>query len=90
MRSAASVSPSPKSGMCTPGNLAASAGASGSLRASSGAHVPRLAGQSIDYLRKTMRNFHDGARGNNPWMAALLKTLTERDIDALAHYLGGL
>jgi cytochrome c553 len=51
---------------------------------------PRLAGQSIDYLRKTMRDFHDGTRGNNPWMTALLKTFTERDIDALAHYVGGL
>jgi cytochrome c553 len=51
---------------------------------------PRLAGQGIDYLRKTMHDFHDGTRGNNPWMAALLKTFTESDIDALAHYLGGL
>jgi cytochrome c553 len=51
---------------------------------------PRLAGQSIDYLRKTMRDFHDGTRGNNPWMAALLKTFTESDIDAIAHYAGGL
>lgn len=51
---------------------------------------PRLAGQSIDYLRKTMQDFHDGTRGNNPWMAALLKTFSDGDIDALAHYLGGL
>ena len=51
---------------------------------------PRLAGQSTEYLRKTMRDFHDGTRGNNPWMTALLKTFTDRDIDALAHYVGGL
>jgi cytochrome c553 len=51
---------------------------------------PRLARQSIDYLGKTMRDFHDGTRGNNPWMAALLKTFSDDDIDALAHYLGGL
>jgi cytochrome c553 len=51
---------------------------------------PRLSGQSIDYLRKTMQDFHDGNRNNNPWMAALLKTFTETDIDALANYLGGL
>ena len=51
---------------------------------------PRLAGQSVDYLRKTMREFHDGTRGNNPWMAALLKTFSESDIDAMALYLGGL
>jgi len=51
---------------------------------------PRLAGQGIDYLRKTMRDFHDGKRGNNPWMTALLKTFTDSDIDALAQFLGGL
>ena len=52
--------------------------------------TPRLAGQSIDYLRATMSAFHDGTRGNNPWMAALLKTYSAQDIDALARYLGGL
>jgi cytochrome c553 len=52
--------------------------------------TPRLAGQSIDYLRHTMLDFHTGARGNNPWMAALLKTYTDADINALALYLGGL
>jgi cytochrome c553 len=51
---------------------------------------PRLAGQGTDYLRKTMRDFHDGTRGNNPWMTALLKTFTDSDIDALAQFLGGL
>ena len=52
--------------------------------------TPRLAGQSIDYLRHTMLDFHTGTRGNNPWMAALLKTFTDADINALALYLGGL
>lgn len=51
---------------------------------------PRLAGQAIDYLRKTMRDFHDGTRANNPWMTALLKTFTDGDIDAMAQFLGGL
>jgi cytochrome c553 len=51
---------------------------------------PRLAGQSSEYLRKTMRDFHNGTRGNNPWMAALLKTFADGDIDAMAGYLGGL
>ena len=51
---------------------------------------PRLAGQRVDYLRKTMREFHDGTRSNNPWMAALLKTYSDSDIDALAQYLAGL
>jgi cytochrome c553 len=52
--------------------------------------TPRLAGQSIDYLRRTMEDFHTGMRGNNPWMAALLKTFSDSDIGALALYLGGL
>jgi cytochrome c553 len=51
---------------------------------------PRLAGQSVDYLRATMTAFHDGTRGNNPWMAALLKTYSPQQIDTLARYLGGL
>jgi len=52
--------------------------------------TPRLAGQSIDYLHHTMLDFHTGTRGNNPWMAALLKTYSDADINALAAYLGGL
>jgi cytochrome c553 len=51
---------------------------------------PRLAGQNTEYLRKTMLDFHNGTRGNNPWMAALLKTFSDGDIDAMARYLGGL
>jgi cytochrome c553 len=51
---------------------------------------PRLAGQRTDYLRKTMQDFHNGTRGNNPWMSALLKTFSDDDIDAMARYLGGL
>ncbi len=51
--------------------------------------TPRLAGQQHDYLRATMAAFRDGARANNPWMAALLKTYTDADIDALAAYLAG-
>ena len=51
---------------------------------------PRLAGQSQTYLRDTMAAFRDGARTNNPWMAALLKTYSDSDIDALAQYLAGL
>ena len=51
---------------------------------------PRLAGQNVEYLRKTMRDFRNGTRGNNPWMAALLKTFSDGDIDAMARYLAGL
>ena len=51
---------------------------------------PRLAGQNVDYLRKTMLDFRSGARANNPWMTALLKTFPDADIEAMARYLGGL
>jgi cytochrome c553 len=69
------------SGQCPQCHLAGYLGASA---------TPRLAGQSIDYLRHTMGAFHTGTRGNNPWMAALLKTFSDADINALAVYLGGL
>jgi len=52
--------------------------------------TPRLAGPSIGYLRHTREDFHTGTRGNNPWMAALLKTFSDPDIQVLAKYLGGL
>lgn len=51
--------------------------------------TPRLAGQGLDYLRETMAQFRNGDRTNNPWMAALLKTYTDSDIDALAKLLAG-
>lgn len=52
--------------------------------------TPRVAGQQLGYLRATMAAFRDGARTNNPWMAALLKTFSDADIDALARYLAGM
>ena len=52
--------------------------------------TPRTAGQGEDYLRGTMLAFRAGERGNNPWMAALLKNYADADIDALAKYLAGL
>jgi cytochrome c553 len=52
--------------------------------------VPRLAGQSTAYLQATMLAFKSGARANNPWMSALLKTYPDDDIAAMARYLGGL
>jgi cytochrome c553 len=48
---------------------------------------PRLAGQESAYLQKTMTDFADGARGNNPGMAGFMKGLTEQDIHALADWL---
>jgi cytochrome c553 len=51
---------------------------------------PRLAGQNIDYLAKTMLDFRDGARANNTWMRDLLKTYSEDDITQMARVLGGM
>jgi cytochrome c553 len=51
--------------------------------------TPRIGGQGLQYLRETMAAFRSGERANNPWMAALLKTYSDSDIDALAAYLAG-
>jgi cytochrome c553 len=50
---------------------------------------PRLAGQSRDYLTKTMIDFRTGGRGNNPGMTDLMKAISESDIAALASYIAG-
>jgi cytochrome c553 len=49
--------------------------------------VPRLAGQSRDYLAHTMADFRSGARGNNPGMSDLMKATPEPELAALADYL---
>lgn len=50
----------------------------------------RLAGQSREYLFKTMMEIRTGARGNNPGMTGLMKATNTEDIAALAEYLAGL
>jgi cytochrome c553 len=50
----------------------------------------RLAGQQHDYLLKTMTDFRDKKRGNNPGMSDLMKATSPEDIAALAEYLAGL
>jgi cytochrome c553 len=51
---------------------------------------PRLAGQSRDYLAKTMADFRTGVRSNNPTMTTFMKGILDADIAALASYLAGL
>jgi len=51
---------------------------------------PRLAGQSQEYLRQTMIDFRNRARGNNPGMTDLMLATSEDDIAALAQYMAGL
>ncbi len=50
----------------------------------------RLAGQWQEYLQKTMMEFRDNTRGNNPGMSNLMQATAPDDIAALAEYLAGL
>jgi cytochrome c553 len=52
--------------------------------------VPRLAGQEHDYLIKTMIDFRNRTRGNNPGMSDLMNTATPEQLAAMANYLAGL
>ena len=52
--------------------------------------APRLAGQSREYLAKTMADFRTRARGNNPGMTDLMLAISPDDLTALAEYLAGL
>jgi cytochrome c553 len=52
--------------------------------------VPRLAGQSQEYLAKTIADFRTRARGNNPGMTGLMRATSPDDLAALAEYLAGL
>jgi cytochrome c553 len=52
--------------------------------------VPHLAGQQRDYLLKTMTDFRDRTRANNPGMSDLMNTVTPEQLAALAAYLAGL
>ena len=52
--------------------------------------VPRLAGQSRDYLTKTIADFRTRARGNNPGMSDLMLATSPDDLAALEEYLSGL
>ncbi len=52
--------------------------------------IPRLAGQVHGYLFKTMTDFRDHTRANNPGMSDLLTTVTPEQVAAMANYLAGL
>jgi len=51
---------------------------------------PRVAGQSYEYLIKTMLDFRSGARANNSWMKDLLNTYGEEEIKQMARVLAGM
>ncbi len=50
----------------------------------------RLAGQQHDYLVKTMTDFRDRSRANNPGMSDLLNAAQPADLDPIAQYLASL
>lgn len=52
--------------------------------------VPRVAGQYPEYLAKTMLDFKSKVRNNAPDKASLLALYSEKEIQALADYLGSL
>ena len=52
--------------------------------------TPRLAGQNREYLAKTMADFRNRTRGNNPGMTDLMLATSPDDLVALAEYLAGL
>ena len=53
--------------------------------------VPRLAGQRQDYLLKALYDYKSGVRsGGLPRMESVALSLSEEEIEALAHYLAHL
>jgi cytochrome c553 len=52
--------------------------------------VPRLAGQTVDYLGKTFFDFKSRARANNPDKSTLIGSYSDEDLAAMARYLAGL
>jgi cytochrome c553 len=50
----------------------------------------RLAGQQHDYLAKTMTDFRDRSRANNPGMSDLMNAAQPADLDPIAQYLASL
>jgi cytochrome c553 len=49
--------------------------------------TPRLAGQQSDYLAKTMADFRDRSRANNPGMSDLMNAAQPADLGPIAQYL---
>jgi cytochrome c553 len=53
--------------------------------------VGRLAGQDLDYLRRRLRGYKDKTTSDlDGQMTAIAQTLTEADIEDLAHYMASL
>lgn len=52
--------------------------------------TPRLAGQQSAYLAKTMADFRDRSRANNPGMSDLMNAAQPADLEPIAQYLASL
>lgn len=52
--------------------------------------TPRLAGQQSEYLQKTMMDFRDRTRANNPGMSDLMNAAKPADLGPIAQYLASL
>jgi cytochrome c553 len=53
--------------------------------------IPRLAPQRLDYLVRSLKEYRDGLRyGVDTSMNGVMYRVPDRDILALAHYLGSL
>lgn len=53
--------------------------------------IPRVAGQSYEYILKSLQDFKTKRRTNDAGnMASVSRTLNDQDIENLAHYLAGL
>ncbi len=50
---------------------------------------PRLAGQTAEYLEKTMLDFKYRRRKNAPDKSVLIESFSDEDLAATAHYLAG-
>ena len=75
------------------GEIAASAGQCVACHLGSytgNSRVPRLAGQQPKYLEKTMLDFKNKIRKNSPAKGSLMASFTDKDIAALAEYLGNM
>jgi cytochrome c553 len=54
---------------------------------SAAADFPKLGGQHVDYLEKTLRDYKSGLR-KNAIMAGIAQALSKQDIENLAAYYG--
>ncbi len=52
--------------------------------------IPRLAGQHLEYLRKTMMDFKSKARNNSAAKSSLMRSFSAEDIAAMAEFLAGM